>query len=160
MMTFLFCLQTTPPVNIPPSSTASLPSKVQRQTSGTESREQSEGHQAPPSMLDEATESHGASAVVAKVAAESASIVPPPHPVATEVPVSEETEAQSKLSLRSDGPSRDVTVDVNVKEKLFNMEKVEPMALEDLSITRTLESGGSSASILSALGAGDSQGGQ
>ena len=156
----LFCPQTAPPVAIPPLSAASFPAKVQRQSSSNESREQPEGHQAPPSVLDEATESHGASAIVAKTVAESASSIPPLHPIAVEVPVSEELETQSKLGLRSGGIPKDTSVDASIKEKLFKVEKVEPPVLEDSSIARTLESGGSSASVLSALGAGDSQGGQ
>ena len=105
------------------------------------------------------TEGHGTSAVVAKTAAESVSSAPPLHPVVTEVPVAEELETQSKLGLRSGSMSKDMGVDVSVKEKLFKVEKVEPPVLEDTPVARTLESGGSSASVLSALAAGDSQGG-
>ena len=111
-------------------------------------------------MSDEATESHTASAVVAKMAAELVSSAPPLHPVAMEVPISEEPETQSKSGLRSGGMPKDTSVDASIKEKLFKVEKVEPPVLEDGPIARTLESGGSSASALLALTAGDSQGGQ
>ena len=156
----VLCLQTTPPVIIAPLSATNFPSKVQRQISGPESRELSEGHLAPALTSDEATESHSAPTVVTKTAAELVSGAPPLHPIATEVPVSEDPETQSKSGLRSAGMPKDTSVDASVKQQRFKVEKVEPPVVEDSSIVRTLESGGSSASILSSLAAGDSQGGQ
>lgn len=151
--------QATPPLTTPPVTTTSFLSKMQRQTSSSETREQPDGHLALSLASDEVMENRSNSAAISKVVPESAFSTLPSHPAVAEVPILEEPDAQAKPSLKSSGISRDLGGDASVKEKLFKVEKVEPPVVEEGPIVKSLESGGSSTSVLSTLTSGDSQGG-